>query len=149
MAEPTAENPTCDDEVDEPALPAPPRRPTRITPFLIAERAGALSANGERLSSDDVAARVVTLTRLRLDRLGIADMDGLECCDAATHVYLQHNQISQIDGLPFLRAITFLCLDHNRIARVEGVGHLRALQYLGLAHNQIASVDVGGLRARA
>jgi len=133
---------------DAPAeVPAKPtRKPTRMTPFLIAERAGIVSADGERLSPDDVAQRVVQLARLRLDRQNIADMDGLECCDAATHIYLQHNDISRIDGLQYLKALCFISLDHNRIEQVEGLRDLPALSYLGLAHNRIGRVAHGAAR---
>ncbi|KAJ1636511.1 hypothetical protein T492DRAFT_861460 [Pavlovales sp. CCMP2436] len=94
----------------EDPVPAPPSKPTRITPCMIAESAGIVSADGARLPADDVATQVVKLTRLRLDRRNIADMDGLECCEGATHVFLQHNRIDKIDGVMFLKALQFLSL---------------------------------------
>lgn len=124
-----------------------PRKPVRITPFLIAESAGIVSV-GEKPSPDEIAQRVVKLTRVRLNRQNIADMDGLECCDAATHIYLQHNAITRIDALQFFKSLSFLSLDYNLIEQIECVRHLPALNYLGIAHNRIARVDLGAQRAR-
>lgn len=133
-----------EDEPDEASrAPLPPGRPTRITPFVIAQSAGIVSADGAHLPADEVARRVLQLTRLRLDRRNIADMDGLECCEAATHVYLQHNVIAEIDGLQFFSALAFLSLDHNRIRALENLRHLAALRYLGVAHNLIERAEVG------
>ena len=142
MDAPIAEDDLVDsEEASPPELP--PRKPTRITPFVIAESAGIVTADGAHLPADEVARRVLQLTRLRLDRRNIADMDGLECCERATHVYLQHNVIAEIDGLQFFSALAFLSLDHNRIRSLENLRHLAELRYLGVAHNLIERVDVG------
>eukprot|EP00320_Phaeocystis_rex_P013693 CAMPEP_0119096708 /NCGR_PEP_ID=MMETSP1178-20130426/173702_1 /TAXON_ID=33656 /ORGANISM="unid sp, Strain CCMP2000" /LENGTH=65 /DNA_ID=CAMNT_0007080609 /DNA_START=14 /DNA_END=208 /DNA_ORIENTATION=- len=63
---------------------------------LIAERC-LDKAEREQLSAEESAERVIGLTRLRLDRLRIKSMDGLELCNGATHVYLQHNLLCKIE----------------------------------------------------
>mmetsp|Transcript_17093 Transcript_17093/g.44188 ORF Transcript_17093/g.44188 Transcript_17093/m.44188 type:complete len:283 (-) Transcript_17093:84-932(-) len=122
-----------------------PRKPTRVTPFLIAESAGiARSEDGTLLPADKLAEEVVQLKRLRLDRQNIQELDGLDCCERATHLYLQHNIIEAIDdSFLFMRGLRFLSLDHNRITHVANLRALKELQYLGLAHNLIEEVDTG------
>lgn len=140
------------DEESPTVKDAAPRKPTRVTPFLIAETAGiARASDGTLLPADKLAAEVVQLKRLRLDRQNIRDLDGLDCCEGATHLYLQHNIVEHIDdSLLFLRSLEFLSLDHNRITVVSNLSALRALRYLGLAHNLIEEVDTGArVRMRA
>ena len=106
---------------------------------LIAERC-LDRAEREKLSAEDSADKVLSLTRLRLDRLRIGSMDGVEMCNGATHLHLQHNLITQIDSLDFFDKLQFLVLAHNQIEVVEGVAHLHSLQYLDLSANRIESV---------
>ena len=73
-----------------------------------------------------MADSLLSLTRLRLDRLELGSMDGLDVCNGAQHVYLQHNRISRIEGLEFFSDLRFLVLGANEIEAIEGLAHLRA-----------------------
>ena len=64
-----------------------PVKPQRLTIQLIAERCIDRSELAA-LSSDDLAERLLTFQRLRLDRLRLGSMDGLDVCNAATHLHL-------------------------------------------------------------
>ena len=115
----------------------------------------------ERGGGEAMADSLLSLTRLRLDRLELGSMDGLGGA-TAQHAYLQHNRISRIEGLEFFSDLRFLVLGANEIEAIEGLAHLRALEYLDLSQNRIAdaaahelpaelrALDLyGNLRARA
>ena len=122
-----------------------PNKPQRLTPQLIAERC-LDKAEASVLSAEDVAERLMGLRRLRLDRLRLNSMDGLELVGTgATHILLQHNLLTHIDGLEFFSKLQYLVLSHNQISRIAGVSHLSSLQYLDLAHNLVASADTDAL----
>ena len=122
-----------------------PNKPQRLTPQLIAERC-LDKAEASVLSAEDVAERLMGLRRLRLDRLRLNSMDGLELVGTgATHILLQHNLLTHIDGLEFFAKLQYLVLSHNQISRIAGVSHLSSLQYLDLAHNLVASADTDAL----
>jgi len=61
------------------------------------------------------------LQRLRLGHLRLGSMDGLEPCNAATHLYLQHNLLSEIESLEFFARLQFLVLSHNKLTHVTGI----------------------------
>lgn len=117
----------------------PPAKPQRLTIQLIAERC--LDPKElATLSPDALAEKMLKFQRLRLDRLRLDSMDGLDVCNAATHLHLQHNLIREIDGLDFFDRLQYLVVAHNQLTKLEGVAHLTTLQYLDASHNQIAVV---------
>ena len=115
-------------------------RPQRLSMKLIADRC-IDPVELKSLSDDDLATRVLGIKRLRLDRLRLSSMDGIELCDAASHVYLQHNMIREVEGLEFFSSLSFLVLSHNQLTSISGVSALPALQYLAAAHNQVADLE--------
>jgi hypothetical protein len=128
---------------EDPASPsdAAPPKPRRLTIQLIGEQSLEGDASELRsLSADEYAERVLGLQRLRLGHLRLGSMDGLEPCNAATHLYLQHNLLSEIESLDIFARLQFLVLSHNRLTQVTGVSHLATLLHLDLSHNQIEEV---------
>ena len=119
----------------EAAAPPPRRKPRVLSMKLIADRC---LPPEERGGGEAMADSLLSLTRLRLDRLELGSMDGLDVCNGAQHVYLQHNRISRIEGLEFFSDLRFLVLGANEIEAIEGLAHLRALEYLDLSQNRIA-----------
>ena len=109
-------------------------KPRRITMALIAE------SSDSSLEPEERAQHVVGLRRLRLGHLNLGSMEGLDPCNAATHIYLQHNRVREIEGLDFFDALQFLVLSHNRLEWVSGVAHLPSLLHLDLSHNSIDDV---------
>ena len=109
-------------------------KPRRITMALIAE------SSDSSLEPEERAQHVVGLRRLRLGHLNLGSMEGLDPCNAATHIYLQHNRVREIEGLDFFHALQFLVLSHNRLEWVSGVAHLPSLLHLDLSHNSIDDV---------
>ena len=115
-------------------------KPQRLTPHLIAERC--LGKNvAFYLGADDLATRIMELTRLPLDRLRLDSMDGLDVCTGATHLHLQHNELREIDSLEFFDRLKYLTVSHNQLTRLAGLSHLKTLQYLDASNNLIARVD--------
>ena len=128
----------------EAAAPPPRRKPRVLTMKLIADRC---LPPEERGGGEAMADSLLSLTRLRLDRLELGSMDGLDVCNGAQHVYLQHNRISRIEGLEFFSDLRFLVLGANEIEAIEGLAHLRALEYLDLSQNRIADAAAQELPA--
>eukprot|EP00700_Malawimonas_jakobiformis_P001951 EC722872.1.p1 GENE.EC722872.1~~EC722872.1.p1 ORF type:complete len:78 (+),score=1.15 EC722872.1:128-361(+) len=60
----------------------------RITPALIAKRCVRREVL-ERGSEEEIANEVLNVTRIRLDREQLTEIDGLDCLNDATHLYLQ------------------------------------------------------------
>ena len=125
------------------AAPAP-EKPQRLTTALIASR-NIDPVELRKLSSDDVAQRVLGLTRLRLDRLRLNSMDGIDVCNGATHVHLQHNRLRTIEDLSFFDKLQYLVISHNHLDEISGIAHLKALQYLDASYNAVAAVDASAL----
>ena len=125
------------------AAPAP-EKPQRLTTALIASR-NIDPVELRKLSSDDVAQRVLGLTRLRLDRLRLNSMDGIDVCNGATHVHLQHNRLRTIEDLSFFDKLQYLVISHNNLGEINGIAHLKALQYLDASCNAVAAVDASAL----
>ena len=125
------------------AAPAP-EKPQRLTTALIASR-NIDPVELRKLSSDDVAQRVLGLTRLRLDRLRLNSMDGIDVCNGATHVHLQHNRLRTIEDLSFFDKLQYLVISHNHLDEISGIAHLKALQYLDASCNAVAAVDASAL----
>merc|ERR1719271_1605959 len=67
-------------------------------------------------------------------------MDGLDVCNGATHLLLQHNRLACVDGLDFFDKLQYLVVSHNRLTRLDNIGHLRALQYLDAQSNLLVEV---------
>ena len=128
----------------EAAAPPPRRKPRVLSMKLIADRC---LPPEERGGGEAMADSLLSLTRLRLDRLELGSMDGLDVCNGAQHVYLQHNRISRIEGLEFFSDLRFLVLGANEIEAIEGLAHLRALEYLDLSQNRIADAAAHELPA--
>ena len=118
----------------------PPEKPQRLTSALIAQRC-VEATELARLSQDDIAQRVLGLTRLRLDRLRLDSMDGLDVCNGATHVMLQHNMLRQIEDLTFFNKLQYLVVSHNQLETLSGLTHLKSLQYLDATYNRIEMAD--------
>jgi len=125
------------------AAPAP-EKPQRLTTALIASR-NIDPVELRKLSSDDVAQRVLGLTRLRLDRLRLNSMDGIDVCNGATHVHLQHNRLRTIEDLSFFDKLQYLVISHNHLDEISGIAHLKALHYLDASYNAVAAVDASAL----
>ena len=125
------------------AAPAP-EKPQRLTTALIASR-NIDPVELRKLSSDDVAQRVLGLTRLRLDRLRLNSMDGIDVCNGATHVHLQHNRLRTIEDLSFFDKLQYLVISHNHLDEISGIAHLKALQYIDASYNAVAAVDASAL----
>ncbi|KOO31015.1 leucine-rich repeat-containing protein 46 [Chrysochromulina tobinii] len=125
------------------AAPAP-EKPQRLTTALIASR-NIDPVELRKLSSDDVAQRVLGLTRLRLDRLRLSSMDGIDVCNGATHVHLQHNRLRTIEDLSFFDKLQYLVISHNHLDEISGIAHLKALQYIDASYNAVAAVDASAL----
>ena len=114
-------------------------KPQKITATLIAS--SNLEKEALQLDADALSDRLMDLKRLRLDRLRIDSMDGLDLCsEKCTHLMMQHNWLTEIDGLQFFDKLQYLVLSHNRLTIIDGVSHLRSLQYLDASHNEIARV---------
>ena len=77
----------------------PAEKPRHITMALIAE------SSDSSLEPEERAQHVVGLRRLRLGHLNLGSMEGLDPCNAATHIYLQHNRVREIEGLDFFHAL--------------------------------------------
>ncbi|KAL1529651.1 hypothetical protein AB1Y20_000592 [Prymnesium parvum] len=116
-----------------------PLKPARLTLQMIAERC-IDPKELPTLSADALADRMLTIQRLRLDRLRLGSMEGLDVCNAATHLHLQHNLITTIEGLDFFDRLQYLVVAHNHLAQLEGLKHLATLQYLDASHNKIVAV---------
>uniref|UniRef100_A0A7S3S637 Uncharacterized protein n=1 Tax=Strombidinopsis acuminata TaxID=141414 RepID=A0A7S3S637_9SPIT len=132
----------AEQEVDPaPPPPPPPVKPRRLTIQLIGK--SSLDGDAAELASlgvDEYAERVLALNRLRLGHLQLGSMDGLDPCNAATHLYLQHNLITEIESLEFFSQLQFLVLSHNKLTEVSGISHLSSLLHLDLSHNQIEEI---------
>lgn len=143
MVVPAAEVDFAAEQEDDPAPPpavAPPK-PRRLNLQLIGQRSLEGDASElKSLSAEEYAERVLGLQRLRLGHLRLGSMDGLEPCNAATHLYLQHNLLSEIESLEFFARLQFLVLSHNKLTHVTGISQLAALLHLDLSHNQIGEI---------
>ena len=116
----------------------------RLTINLIAERSLDRSAR-RACSAEDLAEQLMCLTRLRLDRLRLNSLDGLELCNGVTHLHLQHNRLRDLEGLDFLNQLGYLMISHNRLSQLSGLSHLPSLQYVDASHNAIAECDGSAL----
>eukprot|EP00965_Chrysotila_dentata_P216388 6189344-Pleurochrysis_carterae.AAC.1 len=129
---------------EEAVEPAPPPKPRRLTAQMILERCVSAKQRAS-MSEDHVADALLAVKRLRLSDMRIGSLDGLELCNGATHLYLQHNLISEIDGLEFFGKLEFLSLSDNKISAISGVRHLKTLQYLDLSFNQLINAETSEL----
>jgi hypothetical protein len=119
-----------------------PIKPQRLTPTLIASRCLSPDEASASRGADALAEQLMGLTRLRLDRLRLDSMDGLDICSgSATHLQLQHNLLTCIDGLEFFDQLQYLVVAHNQLTDLSGVSHLRKLLSLDASCNRIARVD--------
>jgi len=92
-------------------------------------------------SSDEMAAELLELSHVRLDREQIGEIDNLDCLGPVTNLYLQKNEIRRIENLDVLPKLRFLTLADNKITRVENLSVLTKLQFLDLSGNQIDHFD--------
>ena len=91
-----------------------PVKPQRLTPTLIANRCLTPEEASASRGADALAEQLMGLTRLRLDRLRLDSMDGLDICSgSATHLQLQHNLLTGLDGLEFFDQLQYLVVAHN------------------------------------
>eukprot|EP00762_Andalucia_godoyi_P006708 ANDGO_06235.mRNA.1 Dynein regulatory complex subunit 3 len=114
-------------------------RHSTITMELIAKQC--LDARVRSRDSDRIAESLLSLTHLRLDRLGITRIENLDLFSNCTHLQLQVNHITRIEGLEFLPRLRFLVLSQNKIRRIENIVFLDELQYLDLSDNALEAVD--------
>ncbi|KAK3596341.1 hypothetical protein CHS0354_038741 [Potamilus streckersoni] len=117
------------------------KKDVRLSLHLIVKRH--LSPEAEQWDQEKILEALNEITRLRLDRESISEIDGLELLgDNVNYVYLQQNHIEVIKNLECLRNLQFLTLSGNRIKVIENLTHLSKLLFLDLSENQIEKVDV-------
>eukprot|EP00741_Cyanophora_paradoxa_P006620 tig00001029_g6405.t1 len=96
-------------------------------------------------SADDLAAALLKVTHIRLDRESIVGIENLEALTQVTNIYLQHNRISRIENMEFHPNLRFLALSHNRIQELSGLRILKNLEFLDLSNNDIKYVKTDEL----
>lgn len=94
-------------------------------------------------SSDDIAAELLKLSHVRLDRERITEIDNLDCLGPVTNLYLQNNEITRLENLEVLPRLKFLTVAGNKINKVENLLALKKLQFLDLSDNKISDFDAG------
>ncbi|KAL3832272.1 hypothetical protein ACJMK2_023931 [Sinanodonta woodiana] len=117
------------------------KKDVRLSLHLIVKRH--LPPDAEKWDQEKILEALNEITRLRLDRESISEIDGLELLgDNVNYVYLQQNHIEVIKNLECLRNLQFLTLSGNRIKVIENLTHLSKLLFLDLSENLIEKVDV-------
>merc|ERR1711879_184755 len=101
----------------------------------------------EAMDADAALEKARTLKQIRLEFLGIAEIENLDAFDEAEVLYMQHNRIPRIEGLESMLRLQFLALHGNQISVVENLRHLRELVFLDLSKNKIEDFDLRELPA--
>ncbi|EDQ88576.1 uncharacterized protein MONBRDRAFT_26159 [Monosiga brevicollis MX1] len=95
----------------------------------------------EEFASHDEIVEALLRTRIvRLNDLGLSEIDNLELLSDAVTLYLQDNAIHTIENLEFLTKLEVLSLAHNAITVVPDLSFLQRLVWLDLSHNSITAV---------
>ena len=100
-------------------------------------------ALGKESESTITRADMVTLTTLRSDGAGIADLTGLEFAVNLTELVFFRDAITDISPLSGLNGLTVLVLWQSSITDISPISNLAELTLLDLAHNPIT--DIGAL----
>ncbi|XP_065896767.1 leucine-rich repeat-containing protein 46-like [Dysidea avara] len=95
----------------------------------------------ETETHDELAARVLKLTHIRLDRESLTAIDNLDCLGPITNLYLQQNLISKLENLETLTNLRFLTISNNKIKKMENLLCLTLLQFLDLSYNQVDQLE--------
>ena len=74
-----------------------------------------LTAEELRQPPEKKAAALARISRLRLDHMGLAELDALESMGRITHLFLHHNSLRTADDVALLPQLRFLSLAHNRL----------------------------------
>ncbi len=82
-----------------------------------------------------------SLTELKADNRGIADLTGIENCLNLERLDLSRNKITYIWGLAHLIRLEWLDLSYNNITNVGALDVLVNLKWLGLMGNNIDNVS--------
>lgn len=85
---------------------------------------------------------VLALETLRLEGMGIAVLENLECFTRCRSLYLRGNCISKIENLDVLPHLTFVDLSHNSVQSLgTHLKDLSSLKVLDVSHNLIEVCD--------
>eukprot|EP01041_Mallomonas_annulata_P012309 gene12309-25892_t len=81
------------------------------------------------------------VTRLKLDQIGIIEINNLEVCESLCELSLAKNEITRISGLQTLLSLHTIDLSFNRIEHIENLEKLVNLKWLSLKGNRISNID--------
>ena len=82
-----------------------------------------------------------TLSAIRGDGKGIADLTGLNHATGLKRVVLNENDIVNLEPLVSLAALTRLELRRNRVADISPLAGLTSLEHLNLSYNAVANLQ--------
>ena len=87
-------------------------------------------------------SEAMTVDRLNLNNLGIADLSGLEHFQNLTKLFCAHNNLTSLD-VSLLSQLTYLACTNNQLILLN-VRNLPALASVMCGHNLLTTLDVSG-----